>query len=63
MGGTENDKPIKNSEDFPRFSRRRFSARYRGIQNYTSEPEDKPEDRIPVYLIPDEGESVRPNKK
>ena len=29
----------------------------------TSEPEDNPEDNIYVHVIPDEGESVMPNKK
>ena len=32
-------------------------------KNPTSEPEDNPEDNIPLHVIPDEGETVRPNEK
>ena len=31
--------------------------------NPMSKPEDKPEDKLPVNVIPDEGESVRLNER
>ena len=59
----ENYRPIGNHEDVPLFAKIIFGSRYRGNKTPTSELEDNPEDKLPVNVIPDERESVRPNKR